>query len=587
MCKKNKDWILQASETRRVYSTATWVPLRASVPDQEGDVQKIGYLEEYLGVGTAAIHPEYIKIGNRLDFNDLGGHRTDPYVHSDGRYTPIDHYQYNDETIGVELVFEHIQSVIGKRHWILNPDLVVALDLIKEGNSWVRPVEDFTEVARERVDSEGNHYLIEIKREFLMDYLAARNLSLRMATFRMRVENVPSLKGSPYQGLVSLEEARDGGHFELIIRSLDSVYGGTFATFRVGRTDVDGEEDAPVMGPETNDNTESEQTRGYISGFKGVRIESQFRREEWIEHKGQSIRVRGDVNTELPSFVVETDAKRMTSAELNDEDIGRWLFFKPEIINHLLGHRGFSLQWYTAETGGICSTSDRATHFGLNGSDLVSVYGCDIPRLEPWEQAIWAAQSIVPEGKVSKELLLAHAQGRAAKTKAAENLLIENLEMVEHAFLVKYKTPLFNHPINIIETLKVVSRFASKDKPSLLRLAKELVRVFSDRLNIPGLRTHARNKELGSIKLLEDILTQIIGPDKARELFGVIIGVYDMRNGDAHPTSSKIDDAIKLAGIDQDLSYLKQGQQMIHNYAEAIGLIGTNILDVQKNRFKG
>lgn len=56
----------------------------------------------------------------------------EPYVYKDG-YASIDQYQYNDkEPIGVNLVFEHPQPVVGGRQWILNPDLVVALGLIKE-----------------------------------------------------------------------------------------------------------------------------------------------------------------------------------------------------------------------------------------------------------------------------------------------------------------------------------------------------------------------------------------------------------------------------------------------------------------------
>lgn len=53
-------------------------------------------------------------------------------------------------------------------------------------------------VARETVDSDGRHLLIEIKREFLMDYLAARGLSLRLSYYRQRVENVADLKDSLY-----------------------------------------------------------------------------------------------------------------------------------------------------------------------------------------------------------------------------------------------------------------------------------------------------------------------------------------------------------------------------------------------------
>ncbi len=122
-----------------------------------------------------------------------------------------------------------------------------------------------------------------------------------------------------------------------------------------------------------------------------------------------------------------------------------------------------------------------------------------------------------------------------------------------------------------------VSRFASKDQASLLRLAKELVRVFSDRLNVRELRklsTHAEKEKLGSNKLLQDIFAQKVGADKARKIFGAIVGAYDMRVGDAHPTSSKIGDALKLAGIDESKSFLRQGEQLISNFGQSIWWIG-------------
>lgn len=77
----------------------------------------------------------------------------------------------------------------------------------------------------------------------------------------------------------------------------------------------------------------------------------------------------------------------------------------------------------------------------------------------------------------------------------------------------------------------------------MLRLAKQLVRVFSNRLDVRELRklsTHADKEKLGSIKLLQDVLAQTVGTDKARLVFGAIVGVYNIRVGDAHPTRSKI-----------------------------------------------
>ncbi|BGE66988.1 TPA: hypothetical protein MXV65_002506 [Pseudomonas aeruginosa] len=576
----NQEWILQTKETRRAFSGATWIPLRASINDEKGDIKKIGYISEYFGCGSAAFPPEHRElIEERLSWSDIGiGHAVAPHAYEDGYYASIDQFQYNDkEPIGVNLIFEHPQPVVGGTQWILNPDLVVALRLIKEGTNWVRPEENFVVVARESFDENGEHCLIEIKREFLLDYLAARNLSLRLSYYRQRVANVPLLEGSEYANLKEHQVERDGGRFELIIRDINDVFGGSWAMFRAWRTDVNEEEDAPVMGPENDHNTDHESSRGHRGGYEGIRIEGEFWRDEWIEHQSQSLRVRGDADTQLPQFIVDTDGKRIESSELDNEDIGRWLWFRSGVVSELLNNRGFALKWYTAETGGIYSTSGYKTHFGINSSDLITVYAYDVARLASWEQHIWAAHNVAPEGKVSNELLAAQVKAQPASTHAVEVLLFQSMRVLEAGFQKKYQISLFTHDIDDTEAMQQISRFASKDQASLLRLAKELVRIFSDRLNIREIRklsTHAEKDKLGSNKLLQDILSQKIGSDKARQVFSEIAGVYDMRVGDAHPTGSKVTDAIKLAGIDQDSSFLRQGEQLIHNFGRSVWFIG-------------
>ena len=241
----NEAWILQSSEIRRPFSRATWVPLRASLNDEMGNVKEIGYIGDVFACGSVAFPKQHRELAERLSWSDIGiGHTIAPYAYTDGHYSPIDVYQYNDkEPIGINLVFEHPQPVVGGRQWILNPDLVVALRLIKDGPNWVRPEEDFVVVAREKMDSDGHHLLIEIKREFLMDYLAARGLSLRLSYYRQRVENVADLKDSLYNGLDEIQEQREGGRYELRIRKLNAVFGGSWASMRVWRTDASGSQD--------------------------------------------------------------------------------------------------------------------------------------------------------------------------------------------------------------------------------------------------------------------------------------------------------------------------------------------------------
>ncbi|WP_418116144.1 hypothetical protein ABL840_37365 [Variovorax sp. NFACC27] len=576
-----EEWILQTKETRRLYANATWVPLRASINDEKGDVKQIGFVSDVFACGSAAFPPEHrALVEERLGWSYLGiGHTIAPYAYEDGYYATIDQFQYNDkEPIGVNLVFEHPQPVVGGRQWILNPDLVVALHLIKEGTNWVRPEENFVVVAREVLDKDGEHTLIEIKREFLLDYLAARNLSLRLSFYRQRVENVPSLDGSNYANLKAHKEnERDGGRFQLLIRDINDVFGGSWALFRAWRTDVDEDDDAPVMGPENNDNTGHESSRGNRGGYEGVRAEGEFWRDEWINHQSRSVRVRGDADTNLPQFIVETDGTRMASAALDNEDIGRWLWFRSSVVNELLNLRGFSLEWYTAETGGIQSTSGYKTHFGINSSDLITVYAYDVAKLNPWEQHIWAAHNAVPEGKVSSELLASQVKAEPADTHAVEFIFFETMRMLETNFKKVYGISLFTHDIDDAAAMQHVSRFTSKDQASLLRLAKEIVRMFSDRLNVRELRkvaVHADKDKLGSNKLLQDVLAQKVGDEKARRIFAEIAGTYDMRLGDAHPTGSRIADAIELAGIDQSLSFLRQGERLINNFGRAIWLTG-------------
>ncbi|WP_349655675.1 hypothetical protein [Xanthomonas sp. 10-10] len=584
-----RDWMLQSRETRRRFDNSTWVPLRASEKHEEGrgDLKDIGYISEYFGCGSVAFSPENRRNADRLGWNEIGiGHSARPYAYDDGHYSPVEEFQYNDkQPIGIEFVYEHDQPVVGGRQWILSPDLIIALRLVKEGTSWVRPEEDFVEVVREKLDKDGSHTSIEIKREFLLDYLAARGLALKVSYYRQRVENISSLQGGDYEGLAETEEERDGGKFELSLRELKDVFGGSWASFRVWRTDVDPDEDAPVMGPEWDDNTESEQREGHRGGYAGVRVEGEFWRDEWIDHKERSVRVRGDEDSARPHFITDTDGARTASRDLKNEDVGRWLWFRPGVVNELLARRGFSLKWYTAETGAIISTSGYHTHFGVNSADLMTVYAYDIAKLPTWEQHVWASQNVAPDGKVSAELLMSQVKTQPASTEASEVLLFKTMRLLERSFKHKHDFSLFNHRIDDQDAMQIVSRFVSTDRASLLRLAKELVRLFSDRLNVRELRklsTHADREKLGSNKLLQDILAQKVGVEKARSVFGVIAGVYDMRVADAHPTGDKVADALILAGIDTSQSYLKQGQQLIYNFGSTLFLIGKLIFGDDK-----
>jgi len=91
--------------------------------NEEGGVSEaaIGYVNEVFCCGSVAFPPEHREVAEKLGWNDIGiGHSAQPHAYRGGYYSPIDKYQYNDkEPIGVELVFEHRQPVVGGRLWIL------------------------------------------------------------------------------------------------------------------------------------------------------------------------------------------------------------------------------------------------------------------------------------------------------------------------------------------------------------------------------------------------------------------------------------------------------------------------------------
>ena len=62
-----------------------------------------------------------------------------------------------------------------------------------------------------------------------------------LSYYRKRVENVADLKDSPYAGLNEVRELREGGRYELRIKELNAVFGGSWASFRMWRIDVDEE----------------------------------------------------------------------------------------------------------------------------------------------------------------------------------------------------------------------------------------------------------------------------------------------------------------------------------------------------------
>lgn len=490
---KGQEWFEMPLIRKRRFATATWTPLRVSEwIEKVGEYGYPGYREEFFGAATLAVSPDRRTETQELSWSSLGIGR-DQGVYADrenNTYKPVDIYQYNTgEDLGVELVLVQHFDRENPSRWHLNQDLIFALGLLQEGDIWVRPSEDYCEVARLRRDRENKPIALEIRTELIRDYLTARNMALCISSYRQRTEVCENSDHItwPVGGVdenIEMESVSDrfkanaypimeGGHFA----------DGGYAVFHVSRTDVDPGEDVPVFGEETSENTESKSWTGKREGRKLSRIEGELWRQEWIEPAPYSVRVRGDhVPTGL-KFIVDASGERMASEELDDQDIGRWLWFRPEIASVLAQRRGGHLSWYTQDTGNLRASPDYDIHFGVNKIGLINVYAYDIAKLPEWQQRIWAGYNVTPNGGVSDELLSSQMKADPAHTTAPEDVFPKVLHNLDVLFKARTSNPLFHgDEPSLNEVYSSIHRFRAAADGGLYALAKDLIRLVADRM---------------------------------------------------------------------------------------------------------
>lgn len=570
-----KAWFEFREIRRRRLGDAVWIPLWASERLlDEGKFGYVGYVREYFGLGSVAMPLARRAEGQELGWSELGGHSQGIWATKD-YYKPVDVYQRNDkEDWGIELVLVQSFPTGDACECHLNQDVVFALGLKREDDTWVKPDEDYVEVVRLRRNIDGSPSAIEIKNDFLRDYLAARQMYLRTSLYRERSVVVEDLNeaGPPdvanehteterYE--VRVQSMKEGGHFG------DASY----AVLHISRNDVDSEEDVPVPGPETDENTVSKSWSGKHKGRELTYIDAELWRVEDIEPCDTSVRVRGDKVPTGLQFIIDAAGKRATSEELDDENNSRWLWFRPEVVPAITGRRSGKAKWYTKDTGGIGLSGYLLTHFGINKVGLINVYAYDIATLPAWQQQVWAGFNVAPEGGVSEELLSSQMRAEPARTFAPEAVLPDIMERLDRAFAQVIGAPLFRPHAETATIIGRISRFRALPAGGLFALAKDLMRVVADQIDAAALQKVVpppKSTKWGSLKSLENYLATRVSAEHAHMLVGPLAGAYDLRLADAHMPKAELADAYKLARVDPDASPLTQGFWLLASVVQAL-----------------
>jgi hypothetical protein len=581
----DQKWFEFRDIRKRRFNDSVWIPLRESRSQLEGKYGFVGYREDLNLSASVAIPLDHLPQAEHLGWSDIGFGRSHGVYAFEKSYATAESFQIRDEEdFGIHLVIDQDFGGLEPHQWHLNQDLIVALKLLREGDVWLRPCENYVEVARLIRKPDGSTAAIEIRSEYLRDYLAARRMTLKISTFRQRDEILADANHIKWADKHFAE--KDGtveytGHIIEINEGRGDEFGSTFAVFRAGRNDVDPNVDVPTFDPPNDANTDSSSWTGKHEGNRLFRIIGKVWRDELVHAADKSPRVRGDKVPARCSFIIDAAGNRATSDELDDEDNARWLWFDPKVILALEGRRGGSLSWYTRHTGGIAASEGDSVHFGINAKGLINVYAYDVARLPEWQQQIWMGYNLSPDGGVSDELLSAQMAAKPADTLAPEGYLELALDRLSSVFAARWGQPLLRLHEDTKDIIRRTNRFRSTDLPSLLALAKDIARLTADSINVAPLHRIApleKGEKRGSLKSLERVLATLIPADDARKMVGPLVGIYNLRIGDAHLTASELDEDFELAHVDRNATPLEQGLQLLISTLNALTAM-SNIIE--------
>lgn len=621
-----QEWFEMPEVIRRSLSRAVWIPLRVSeVIVSSGKYGFEGDNEEYLGLGSVMFPTKYHQDSLDLGWSDIGisnnytggevttylqpGQTIDskelfgfsiPRTKNKIRLT-IDvpskiqkeflislrageHHDYKSDAIGTSLVIEQRVNSVEKSVWHLHQDFVLSLNLLREGDKWLRPDEGYLEIARLNRDEEGEPVKLEVRAEHLRDYLCARDMNLYISSYRSRRQVCAdrshiSWETSPIQSVAELH--RWEGHITEIHEG-GTPYGSSTAVFHVARSDVDDEEDVPHLEFPSDDSVKTDSWTKTESGRKLFRIEGELWRTEIVDAGDISERIRGDDPQRPILFIVDAAGNTESKETLTNSD-SKWLWFRPEVMREILGSRGAKINWYTKDTGSIGVIPGSNVHFGINELGLINVYAKDIGLLSNWEQRKWVSFNIGPDGKVSKELLDSQMRASPAATQAPEHYLKKSYDAVNYEISLRTGRKLFGEHQAIEDLFSRSHRFRALNREGLLELAKDLARLTVENIDGTALNSIASPPDgvnVGSIKHLEAAVATRVEKSRAREITAVLVGINELRQADAHLPSSDLEESISLAGISETGISINEAQQMLRRLVDSLFSIAEIFSDV-------
>lgn len=554
---------------KHTFNNKVWIPLFAQqIVYEQGEFNLVGFREEYFGVHSLITPTEKKDEALKLQWMDFSvGFGDKPWVDDESLFHQANEFD-RAEIEGIKPILIQRFEIERSKDIHIDQDIVLGLGLKRIKDVWVCPEEDYVEVIRLKRDKENLPVLVEIKAEFLKDYLNASNSGLILSIFQSRQATEESFKDIDWteEVIEKRNNYRWTGRFSIVYEG-ETLFSNA-AVFWSGRTDTDYSEDIPVYNFPTDENTWSERWEVKPKGKELIRAMSEIWKTEWIEPALKSPRLKGDKIPSKLEFIIDNEGNTETSDTLISPS--RWLWFHPNVINDLLKKRTGILEWHTEDTGKVGGAWHRSVDFGVNSIGLVNVYAKDIANLDEIDKKIWARHNVSPEGRVSAELLSSQMQAIPAETFAPEFVFFQLIQEIQEISKSRLGQKLLRSHSFEEGAEKKIHRFQTTSIEGLFLLCKEITRFLIERIDVDFLKTLKKEKDnLGSIKRLENILTEL-GYD-GRKITGVLVAVYDLRLTDAHlPSEEKTKDALELSGIDYEELGFNSGKELLRNVCSSL-----------------
>ena len=583
------EWLSMDDVARHRFVESVWIPLWGYEIDKYAKSPGlVGKVDECRAYNTLLVETSKKREVMKYDIADC-------HPLSD-RYAVIGtrpYYSSNvdcdgDDIMGTFLVVKR-QYMDGEEYNVnIDQDLIMDLRLKREGDVWVRPCEAYREVMRLRRNEHGQVALVEIKAEYLKDWLCARKMGLASISFVQR--QVLTSAGDKLFAKAS-KRTVNGAKIESWTVDCDDKGHAIFGDWEesiCAYDDVHPDVDVPVYDL-CKDHRKIRSSRRIIKAKPVTTCLhiSELRRTEWIAPSRTQRRMPFDCDGDL-SFICEADGRTKKAHSLIHP--ARYLWFKNSVLKEWHSMRSGKVQWLTQETGLVKYGGEPGVHFGINKLGHVNVFAKDIAECAWWKQEIWRSYNVAPEGGVSEELTDSQQRCEPARTHAPEALLYQSRKMAFASFLeLTHGEFLFENFDDIEIVGNSIQRFNVQSQSDVYLLAKQITRLMIESLNQTALRkmgSVGKGEKLGSLKCLERALIPCLGKEEAYKLLSPLHAIYTLRLADAHNASRETKAAMDDIGISPGGQLIRQGGRMIFVAAKVFHDIAKAFLDsaLQKSK---